>query len=311
MHSPGSPLTIEERPRPRPASGLVVDVLACGVCHTDLDLLDSELTRTPHVLGHEVVVAGPGGEPCLVYASWGCGDCAYCRSGNEAMCPDVAIGGVHADGGYAEVLVIPDETYLYPIGHLDPVEAAPLADAGATSYRAVRRALPASRVLVIGVGGLGQFAVQWLKILAGCRVTAVDTAPEKRLRALELGADEAHSPTADLDPAPVVLDFVGTEESLALAQAVVERQGRIVIVGGGGGAIAVGMESVPYEAWVTTSIMGSRSDLAAVVQHAQRGDVTCHVEQVPLEDANQALHRLRTGAVTGRLVLKPERSLTP
>lgn len=311
MHSPGAPLGIEERPRPSSTSGLVVDVLACGVCHTDLDLLDSEFTSTPHVLGHEVVVAGPGGEPCLVYASWGCGNCAHCRSGDEAMCPDVIIEGVHADGGYAEAMVIPDESYLYPIGDLDPAVAAPLADAGATAYRAVRRAMPASRAVVIGVGGLGQFAIQWLQLVADCRVAAVDTAPEKLIRARELGADEARPPSAEIEPAPVVLDFVGTSESLDLARSVAMRQGRIVIVGGGGGTIPVGMEEVPYETWVTTSIMGSRSDVTTVLDHAQRGNVVCHVEELPLEDANTALQRLREGTVTGRLVLKPDQSSTP
>lgn len=305
MHSPGSPLVIEERPRPRPGSGLMVDVLACGVCHTDLDLLDSGFTRTPHVLGHEVVVAGPGGEPCLVYGSWGCRRCSRCRSGDEAMCPDVVIMGVHADGGYAQALVVPDESYLYPIGDLDPAEAAPLADAGATSYRAVRRAMPASRAVVIGVGGLGQFAIQWLRLVWDCSITAVDTAPGKLRRALELGADDAYPPMAEIEPAPVVLDFVGTPESLELARSAVRRQGRIVIVGGGGGTIAVGMEAIPYETWVTTSIMGSRSDVTTVLDHARRGNVECHVEELLLDDADTALARLREGAVTGRLVLRP------
>ena len=305
MHSAGAPLAIEERPRPSPTSGLVVDVLACGVCHTDLDLLDSEAIRTPLVPGHEIVVTGPGEEPCLVYAGWGCRRCGYCRSGDEAMCPDVVIAGVHADGGYAEALVVPDQSYLYPIGDLDPAVAAPLADAGATSYRAVRRAMPVSRAVVIGVGGLGQFAIQWLRLVADCRVTAVDRSPRKLLRALELGADEAHPPTAEVEPAPVVLDFVATSESLELARSVVERQGKIVIVGGGGGTISVGMEAIPYETWVTTSIMGSRSDVTTVLDHAQRGNVDCHVEELPLHDANTALERLRAGAVTGRLVLKP------
>lgn len=305
MHSPGSSLVIEDRPRPNPTSGLVVDVLACGVCHTDLDLLDSEFTSTPHVLGHEVVVAGPGGEPCLVYASWGCRNCAHCRSGDEAMCPDIVIEGVHADGGYAEAMVIPDASYLYPIGDLDPAEAAPLADAGATAYRAVRRTMPASRAVVIGVGGLGQFAIQWLRLVGDCRVTAVDTAPEKLIRALELGAHEAFPPGAEIERAPVVLDFVGTSESLELARSAVQRQGTIAIVGGGGGTIPVGMEEIPYETWVTTSIMGSRSDVTTVLDHAQRGNVECHVEELPLDDANTALHRLREGKVTGRLVLKP------
>ena len=221
------------------------------------------------------------------------------------MCPDVVIVGVHADGGYAESLVVPDESYLYPIGDLDPAEAAPLADAGATSYRAVRRAMPAARAVVIGVGGLGQFAIQWLRLVADCSVTAVDTAPAKLRRALELGADEAYPPTAEMEPAPVVLDFVGTRESLQLARSLVRRQGRIVIVGGGGGTIAVGMEAIPYETWVTNSIMGSRSDVTTVLEHAQRGNLDCHVEELPLNDADTALERLREGEVTGRLVLKP------
>lgn len=297
---------IEERARPDPASGLVVEVLACGVCHTDLDLVDNESIRTPRVLGHEAVVAGPDGEPCLVYPSWGCRRCEHCRSGDEAMCPEVVIAGVHADGGYAEAMGIPDASYLYPIGDLDPARAAPLADAGATSYRAVRRAMPASRAVVIGIGGLGQFAVQWLR-LAGCRVTAIDIDRGKRRRAIELGAAEAHAPAARIDPAPVVLDFVATPESLQLARTVVDRQGRIVIVGGGGAAISVGMETIPYETWVTTSIMGSRSDLSAVLDHVRRGNVTSDVEVVPLDDANHALQRLRAGAVTGRLVLRPDR----
>ena len=139
----------------------------------------------------------------------------------------------------------------------------------------------------------------------------MDTAREKLIRALELGADEARPPSDEMEPAPVVLDFVGTTESLALASCVVERQGRIVIVGGGGGTIPVGMEAVPYETWVTTSIMGSRSDVTTVLDHAQRGNVECHVEKLPLEDANTALQRLREGTVTGRLVLKPDRSADP
>ena len=310
MNRAGSPLVIEERARPAPASGLVVEVLACGVCHTDLDLLDGGSAHAPHVLGHEVVVAGPDGEPSLVYASWGCGRCEHCRSGDEAMCPDVVIAGVHADGGYAEAMAVPDESYLYPIGDLDPAWAAPLADAGATSYRAVRRAMPASRAVVIGIGGLGQFAVQWLR-LADCRVTAIDIDHGKRLRAIELGAAEAYPPAAQMDRAPVVLDFVATPGSLQLAGAVVDRGGKIVIVGGGGATIPVGMETIPYETWVTSSIMGSRSDLLAVLDHARRREVACDVEELALEDANDALDRLRTGAVGGRLVLKPDRPMRP
>ena len=222
------------------------------------------------------------------------------------MCPDVTIEGVHADGGYAEALVIPDESYLYPIGGLDPAEAAPLADAGATAYRAVRRAMPASRAVVIGIGGLGHFAVQWLRLVADCRVTAVDTDPRKA----DPGARTRRRrgsprPRTRWNPRRWCSTSWVPPSLWRLARSVVERQGRIVIVGGGGGTIPVGMEAIPYETWVTTSIMGSRSDVTTVLVHAQRGNVECHVEELPLEDADTALHRLRKGAVAGRLVLKP------
>ena len=86
---------------------------------------------------------------------------------------------------------------------------------------------------------------------------------------------------------------------------VVERQGKIVVVGGIGGTMSMGMEAILYETWVTTSIMGSRSNVAAVIDHTQRGNIECHIEEVSLEDANSALDRLRTGKMTGRPVLKP------
>ena len=306
MKKAGAPLAIESIPRPPSKSGLVVEVLACGVCHTDLDLANRAETPVPLVLGHEIVATDQSREPYLVYASWGCRSCKHCAKGDEAMCRDVRIAGVHRNGGYAAAVAIPDASYLLPIGGLDPSAAAPLADAGATSYRAVRRALPAARAIVIGVGGLGQFAVQWLQLLGDSKVTAVDIDLDKRQRALALGAVEACVPTATLDPVPVVVDFVGSAESLRLAKQSVERGGKIILVGGNGGSLRVGMETIPYEAWVTTSIMGSRDDVTAVIDHARRSDIAWEVESLPLSAANDALDRLRAGDVAGRLALRPD-----
>lgn len=301
----GRALAVERRPRPRAREPeVLVEVTACGVCHTDLHLQRSGDTPSGHVLGHEVAGRAEGFGDVLVYATWGCGSCSYCDRGDDPLCALTRIVGVHADGGYADAVVVPHRRHLVSLDGLDPIRAAPLADAGATSYRAVRHVLPAARAVVIGAGGLGQFAIQWLK-LRDAEVTVVDVSAAKRSRALELGADQAAAPEDPIEPAPAVIDFVGTDESLRLAATLVRRGGALVLVGGAGGRLAVGMEDVPYEARVQTSVMGSRADLAAVLEHARRGEVPWQVEAVPLDQANEALERLRRGDVAGRLVLVP------
>jgi propanol-preferring alcohol dehydrogenase len=159
---------------------------------------------------------------------------------------------------------------------------------------------------VIGIGGLGQFAVQYLKLGTDAHVVAVDVTEQKRARALELGADDA-APPAELEAeARVVLDFVGSDESLALAAATVQRQGLVIQTGAGGGRLTVGLDhGWPQEAQLTTNILGSLDDLRAVVDLARRGELEWHVETLPLEQANEALERLRRGDVVQRLVLTP------
>src|SRR6185503_19666716 len=166
------------------------------------------LGRVPFTLGHEnagwVEKLGPGatgfapGDPVLVYGPWGCGTCANCRLGMENYCEATGgLGGGLAgnDGGMAPYLLVPATRFLIPLGSLDPREAAPLSDAGLTSYHAVKRSLhllgPGSTAVVIGAGGLGQMAIQVLKALSGATtVVAVDTSVDKLKAAKDLGADE-------------------------------------------------------------------------------------------------------------------------
>ena len=310
LHEPGAPLVLEERRAPEPRGDeVLVRVRGAGVCHTDLHLLDDAERPRPLVLGHEI--AGETDElgPVLVYASWGCGACRFCRGGDEQLCPRGETAGFGRDGGYAELVLVPARRFLFPLEGLDPVGAAPLADAGLTPYRAVRRIRERLRrgttALVLGVGGLGQFAVQYLKLLTDARVVAVDVAERKRERALELGADEARPPGEVDVEADAVVDFVGSDESLALAATAVAQQGIVVQVGAAGGRLAFGLGAVPYEAHFTTSVMGSRDDLVAVLAHARRGEMDWSVETLPLERANESLERLRRGDVLGRLVLTP------
>jgi propanol-preferring alcohol dehydrogenase len=312
LHRFGAPLKLSEWPDPEVhGEETLVRVLGAGVCHTDLHIIDGRFPTLPlpRVLGHEIAGHAEGIGEVLVYASWGCRTCALCQRGEEQLCPRATEPGWVRDGGYAEYVVVPSRRYLLPLGDLDPVRAAPLADAGLTPYRAVRRIrqwlLPGSTAIVIGAGGLGQFAVQYLKLLTEARVIAVDPSEPKRRRAEELGANETASPGDQLPPARVVLDFVGSDETLRLAAGVVERTGILVQIGEGIGCLPFGFGLVPHEVHITNSVWGSLTELASVLEHANRGEVNWHVDTLGLDQANEALDRLRRGEVAGRLVLVP------
>lgn len=339
LHAPGEPLRIEEVPRPEPSGTEVrVRVAGCGVCHTDLHVVDGVQTRVdlPRTLGHEVAGtldavgadAQPllrslhleAGAPVVVYGGWGCGICRECEGGAEQRCAESVAPGFQADGGYAEHLLVPHPRHLVPLRRLDPVQAAPLADAGITAHRAVRRAGPwlgaGARVLVIGCGALGQFALQFLRLLpdpGGDLFVAVRELSTARLeRATELGADLG---LLDGDPpmtlegmggqADVVFDFVGTDTTLAHASAVLAPDGLLVLVGEAGGTATFGFDHGPLEAWLTTVAWGSRDDLREVVSLAERHRIRWEVETMPLAEAADAHARLRRGDVVGRIVLVP------
>lgn len=339
LHSPGDSLRVEEVAKPEPAgSEVLIRVGGAGVCHTDLHIVDGTQTRValPVTLGHEVAgwieSAGPAAEVALrrlrlapgdavvVSGGWGCGDCRECRADAEQRCPDSRAPGFQLDGGYAEAMLVPHPRHLVAIGTLDPARAAPLADAGLTPFRAVRRAEPwlkaGSRVLLIGCGALGQFALQLLRLLpqnGGELLVGVRELNPRRLeRATELGADialldgDAQMTREALGgPADVVLDFVGAEPTLALAAEVVAPDGLVLLVGEAGGTIPFGFASPPVEAWLTTAAWGSARELREVVRLARRGRLRWDVETVPLVEAAAAHQRLRTGDVEGRLVLVP------
>jgi propanol-preferring alcohol dehydrogenase len=247
----------------------------------------------------------------LVYASWGCGTCRFCDDGEEQLCDGVGEAGWAHDGGYAEYVLVPSARYLLPLGDLDPVHAAPLADAGVTPYRAVRRIRgwleKGERAVVIGVGALGQFAIQYLRLLAGAQVVAVDLDERKRERSLELGAWVACSPedAHTYGRARAVLDVVGSDGSLAIAAQLVEPAGIVVQIGEAGGRLPFGHGAFPAEAHLTTASWASRADLETVIQLAQRGEITWETETLPLAGVNQALKRVSRGGVLGRLVVTP------
>jgi len=308
-----SPLLVQERPKPEPrGEEVLVRVKGAGVCHSDLHIIDGRYPNLPLplVLGHEISGEAEGIGEVLVYASWGCGSCALCSQGDEQLCAEATEAGWARDGGYAEYVIVPSRRYLLPLDGLDPIRCAPLADAGVTPYRAVRRVSgwllkDGSTAVVLGVGALGQFAIQYLKLLTTSHVVAVDLSEGKLRRALELGADEAFLPKNMTGSARAVLDFVGSDETLALAVKILERGGILAQVGEAGGKMSFGMGFLPHESFLTTSIWGSIQDLSVVLEYARGGKLDWQVETLPLEAVNEALTRLRKGDVLGRLVLTP------
>ena len=319
---------------PEPAGTEVrIRVAGCGVCHTDLHIVDGTQTRVelPVTLGHEVAgwvdAVGPDvdiglaiGDAVVVHGAWACGNCRDCRAGVEQRCTRSVAPGFQADGGYADAMMVPHARHLVPLRGLDPAHAAPLADAGVTPYRAVRRAerwlSPGARVLLIGCGGLGQFALQYLRLVpqAGSDMTVAvsEVSPARLARARELGADitlldaDADASTRALGAsADVVLDFVGTDATLAFGSGAVAQGGLLVLVGEAGGSLPFGIDRIPVEAWLTTVAWGSSDDLRRVVRLAESGQLRWDVETVPLTEASAAHGRLRAGDVRGRLVLVP------
>ena len=307
-----APLEFEERDVPVARNGQqsVLRVLACGVCHSDLHVVEhlygSEL---PLVLGHEIVAADEQLGNVLVYAPWGCGECRFCRASEENVCADAREAGLYQDGGYAEYVRVPARRYLYPIGDLDPIQAAPLGCGGLTPYRAVKHARPwlepGSRALVLGAGGLGQFAIQFLRLMTDAVVDVGDPSAHKRERALELGAQAAAAPEDLEGPYRAVLDFVGSENSLAHAARLVDRQGVAIVVGLYGGRIPFGLGAVPHEAHFLSSIWGSRDELGELIELAQREPLQYTIDTLPLEQAQRAHELIRSGEARGRIVLTP------
>jgi propanol-preferring alcohol dehydrogenase len=334
-HAVGEPLRLEELPIPEPTGTEIrIRVAGCGVCHTDLHIARTNRLRVerPITLGHEIAgwidTAGPGapaelrrarlhdGDPVVIFGGWGCGICAQCAAGEEQRCDAGISPGFQRDGGYAEYLLVPSARHLVAIGELDPVEAAPLADAGVTPWRAVQRAipwlLPDARVLLIGLGGLGQFALQYLRRIPELTIAVRELSPDKLALADELGADlglldgdESLVALGLGGPADVVFDFVGNDSTLDYAVRNVAPGGLVSMVGEAGGRFEFSFDHIPVEASITTTAWGSLADLREVVRLARRGRMRWTVERMPLSEAAAAHDKLAEGRVTGRIVLVP------
>jgi alcohol dehydrogenase, propanol-preferring len=311
LHTVGEPLRLEERPVPEPGPGEVrLRVLACGVCRTDLHVADGELPhpKLPLVLGHQIVgVADDGRRLGVPWLGWTCGECRYCTSGRENLCERARFTGYDLDGGYAEYAVA-DERFCFPLpdGYPD-LQAAPLLCAGLIGYRSLRMTGDAERLGLYGFGAAAHIVAQVARH-EGRRLFGFVRPGDEAARAfaLELGCEWAGPSDG---PAPEELDaailFAPAGELVPASLRTLARGGVVVCAG-------IHMSDIPtfpYELlWQERAVRSvanlTRRDGREFLALAPQVPVRTEVEELPLEQANEALARLRRGDVRGAAVLR-------
>jgi propanol-preferring alcohol dehydrogenase len=323
------PPQLVEAPVPEPGPGeVLVRVAGNGLCHSDATMAQMPGSvgealgwRVPFTLGHEiaghVAALGEGadglavGDAVALVSPSSCGECDLCLAGRDSACAQGLVGrGYGRDGGLAPYVVARAARDVIRIGSLDPLLAAPLTDAGATTHHAVARVAPrlteGSTAVVIGVGGLGAFAVQLLRALSPARVVAVDTNRARLELATELGAHDVVDSIDALPAADVVLDIVGTDATIAAALGALRPYGAFGLVGAGGGTYrAPWFGGLPADAEVFTFQGSSIADAHAVVRLAEQGRLTSLVDVFALDDVADAYKALEAGQLRGRAVVIP------
>lgn len=329
-----TPLVFEEIDRPQLESGdVLVQVEACGVCHSDLHVADGDwkqfagITKKPLVLGHEiagrVIETGSavsevkiGDRVGIPWIHWTCGECDFCREGNENLCSKQKITGLTVDGGFAEFIKAPASHVTKIPDALSSVDAAPLFCAGVTVYRALKQAriIPGQRLAIFGVGGLGHLAIQIGREM-GAEITAVDVAPEKLEFARSLGA--ARTLNAATDPVVkemrrkgnnhVVLVTSGSKAAYDMAFYCVRATGLLLVVGLPSEEISFpAIMMAGGEVRIQASAVGTRQDVRETLALAAVGKLRCQVSSRPLSHANDVLEEMRAGKIAGRVVLQME-----
>ena len=341
----GAPLAALETPTPVPrGTEVLLEVRHCGVCHTDVHLREGSFDlgggkrlasrlALPHVLGHEiegqVVAAGAEAGTVAIGARYavfpwiGCGRCSACQRGEENICVGETrqLGCSSAcPGGYATHVLVPHPRYLIRYGATEPALAAACMCSGLTAFAALRRvgALgPGESVLLIGCGGVGLMGVQFARAVLGSAPLVADIDGARLAAARTLGAAAAYAAAEADTPeriradtgggAAAVVDFVGSEQSFALANRVVRRGGRIVLVGLFGGSLQLPLPMIPLRA---LSIVGSNTgtlaeatEMMALVRAGRIQPIP--LTRRPLAEAESALSSLEQRTVTGRVVLMP------
>src|SRR5436190_13029944 len=318
LERPGEPLRAADLEQPEPGEGQVlVRVRACGVCRTDLHIVDGELPdpKLPLVPGHQIVaevVEGgerfqPGDRVGIPWLGWTDGTCRYCTSGRENLCDNARFTGYQIDGGYAEAAVA-DERFCLPLpeGYGD-LEVAPLLCAGLIGYRSLRLAGDGERLGLYGFGASAHIVAQVARH-QGRRVFAFTRAgdDESQVLARSLGAEWAGA-SDELPPEPLdaAIVFAPVGALVPAALRALDRGGVVICAG----IHMSDIPSFPYELlWEERAVRSvanlTRQDGEELLALAPQVPVVTHVEPFALAEANEALERLRDGRITGAAVLE-------
>jgi alcohol dehydrogenase, propanol-preferring len=332
LHAFKTPLSIEDVPRPQPAADeVLIAVEVCGVCHSDLHVADgdwpqlSAVVKKPLILGHEIVgrVVERGsavqdvqiGERVGVpWVHWTCGECDYCREGNENLCVRQRITGVTVDGGYAEFAKAPASHVARIPDELSSEQAAPLLCAGVTVHRALKQARirAGQRLAVFGIGGLGHLAIQ-IGVAAGAEVTAIDVSEEKLALAKSLGAARTVNASKS-DVAKELRGSGGMHVAMVTSAAKSAYDTAFYCVRPTGLLLVVGLPAkdisfppimmAATEIQIKASAVGTREDLREVLALAAAGKIHCQVSARPLSEVSDVLGQLTRGEISGRIVLR-------
>jgi alcohol dehydrogenase, propanol-preferring len=331
LHELKKPMVVEEVARPVPGEGeVLIKVEASGVCHSDLHVAEGDwkqfagITKLPLIVGHEVagkvVELGPGVSELKVgdrvgvpWIYWTCGECEFCREGNENLCVKQKITGVTVSGGYAEFIKAPASHATKIPDAVSSVQAAPLFCAGVTVYRAIMQAKPqcGQRLAIFGVGGLGHLAVQ-VAVHLGLEVSAVDVADDKLALAKSLGATNTFNAAASnvvkeirrLGGAHIVLVTSGSKAAYDTAFYCLRPTGTLLAVGLPANEISFpAIMMAAGEVNIKASAVGTREDLKQVLALAAAGKLHCQVAARPLADVNAVFEDMRAGKIAGRVVL--------
>ena len=340
----GADLQEIEMPTPEPTGKQVLlEVTHCGVCHSDLHIwegyydigggkrmsLKDRGVKLPLAMGHEivgrVVKLGPDatgvavGDLRIVFPWVGCGTCERCLAEEDNMCLNGKSLGVYQNGGYATHVLAMEPRHLVDPGTVDPALAATYACSGITVYSAIKKVMPLppdSPIVLVGAGGLGLNAIAVLKAMGHRNIVSVDISEEKRANATAAGA------TATVDgsgegvaeaimaaagaPVRAIIDLVNGTATARFSMAALTKGGRLVQVGLFGGDMTLMLPIMAMrELTVGGSYVGNPKELRELVALAQAGTLKpLPYSTVPMNQANDALMRLKDGKITGRVVLQ-------
>ncbi len=338
VHAYHEPITVDEVSIPEITgpNDVIIKIGGAGVCRTDLHIVESiwkdavNNPTLPYTIGHEnagwVESVGSAvshlkkGDPVILHPLMTCGLCPACRAGRDMYCTDSHFPGLDGtDGGYAEFLKTSVRSVIPLAPGTDPISLAPYADAGITAYHAVKKlaslTYPGSMVVVLGIGGLGHFAVQILRALTPATVIAVDAQKQRLAFAESIGSHHVVWAGDDggiagvraiaPDGVNIVFDFVGEHGTPAAALSMLAKGGTYSVIGYGGYVKVPTLDFVNQEINIVGNLVGTYNELAELMELNRQGRVKITAQQYPLNDAPKVLAMLDGGQIMGRAVLVP------